>query len=198
LSTFHAQTGDYAAALRVIGEAEQVAAAGELRPDRAWIHAAWAELTLLAGEALDGVAARLQRAYAYFEESGYGEGMHIVRHHLGELARRQERWEDAMGEFAASHRDAVASGDQRMTARALAGMGRVALATGDAAQAARLLGAAFQLLDALPVFVPAAVAEGYAEAVAAARIQLGEAAFLAAWRQGQEATAAAAQRLSTD
>jgi predicted ATPase/transcriptional regulator with XRE-family HTH domain len=167
LSTFNAQTGDYATALRVIDEAAQVAAADELRPDRAWIDAAWSELTMVAGEDMAGVAERLRRAFAYFEEAGYGEGMFIVRHHLGELARRQGRWEDAMCEFAASHRDAAAAGDPRMTARALAGMGRVALATGRRAEAACLLDEAGRGLAALPAFLPPRIAEEYRQAVEA-------------------------------
>ncbi len=68
------------------------------------------------------------------------------------------------------------------TATSLKGLGVVMATAGQLAPAARLWGAAEQLREAGDVSLPAAL---YEPAVQAARTQLGEQAFAAAWAEGR-------------
>lgn len=154
LCVFHTQTGAYTAALAAVREAESVVAAGELSATSAWTHAAVAELLLLQGENLEEAGLRLETALAQFRDGGQRDGALIVQHHLGELARKQGRREEAVAYYRASHAAAVAGNDQRMVARCLAGLGQVALVAGDREAARRYLGAAGDLLACYPPFCP--------------------------------------------
>jgi len=60
---------------------------------------------------------------------------------------------------------------------------------GDGAQAARLVGSAEALREALKVPLPPVERPRYEQLVAAVRTSIGEAAFAAAWTAGREMTA---------
>jgi hypothetical protein len=125
------------------------------------------------GPAQDGdgrlaeVGKRLDAALRLFREANQRDGVMIVQHHLGELARKQGRWEEAAARFGASHAAAVESRDARMEARGLIGLGQVARARGDLVEARRRLGAAAALLEGLPAFLPPGAAAEFAGACAA-------------------------------
>ena len=157
LCTFQLQTGDMAAALRTAREAQQMANSAQLTSTRAWSHATLAELLLLQGGDLDEAQSHLDAAMLLFQEANQREGVLIVQHHLGQLARKQGRGEAAAAYFQASHVAAIASNDRRMVARCLIGLGQVALAAGDRASARRSLGEAQRMLAAMPAFLPPVV-----------------------------------------
>ncbi len=160
LSTFLLQTGDEQAALQAAREAEQVGKASALGSARAWTHATLGELLLLTGqgqvESQAQAHAELQAALTLFQEGSQQDGILIVEHHLGDLARKQARWAEAAAHFGASHAAALASGNERMVARALIGLGHVAAADGDRPLARRRFAEASALLARLPVFLPRA------------------------------------------
>jgi tetratricopeptide (TPR) repeat protein len=197
LATFHTQTGALAAALAAAEAAEATLAPGDQAGTRAWTHAMVAELLLLAipdpagllpatpaatppatpaptlaaadpAPTLAASEARLQTALAHFTAAHQRDGILIVRHHLGDLALKRGRLAEAAALYTDSHAAALAGGDQRMTARCLMGLGRVALAAGDLPTARRHLAAGRALLAALPAFLPPAVQAAYAAAWAAA------------------------------
>jgi predicted ATPase/DNA-binding XRE family transcriptional regulator len=190
LGVFHTQTGDYAAALRAVREAEAVVRAAASTSAQAWTHAAAAELLLLqaavdrglttpktqganpplieaqgANPHLGEARTRLEAALALFREASQRDGILIVQHHLGSLARSEGRYADAAALYSASLAAAVESRDERMEARCCAGLGQTALAQGDHAAARRHLTAAAELLRRLPSFLPPAAAEELAAAL---------------------------------
>src|SRR5262245_4936954 len=75
------------------------------------------------------------------------------------------------------------SHEKRLLAWSLAGLGGVAVEQGRMERAVRLLGAAEALFNAIDHAVDTIVGAAY-DRVSAAREQLGEAAFAAAWAEG--------------
>jgi predicted ATPase/class 3 adenylate cyclase len=83
-------------------------------------------------------------------------------------------------------------GAQREQTSSLVGMAGLRVAAGDAAGAAQILGAVASALKALGAEVEPAALHFHTQTVAAARAQLGEAAFQQAWAEGAQWTLAAA------
>ncbi len=79
-------------------------------------------------------------------------------------------------------------GDKRGIAYSLEGFAGLTIAQGQPEQAARLLGAADTLREAIGVPLPPADRAEYERTIAAARSRLGEAAFAAAWAEGRVMT----------
>jgi tetratricopeptide (TPR) repeat protein len=156
LCTFYLQTGEMEAALQAGRQAQQVGEAASLSSTRAWTCSTLGELLLLQNTALEDARTQLEMALRLFQEASQPEGVLIVQHHLGDLARRQGRWEEAAASFAGSYAAAVASNNRRMMARCQIGLGLLALARGDRDLARRYLDEAQALLDVLPAFLPAA------------------------------------------
>jgi len=132
------------------------------------------------------------RAAALYEESlglrralEGARGVASVLHHLGRTALRQ----GDPGRGAALFRESLSlcleHRDEAGITRGIVGLAGVAAAAGRAARAARLLGAGAARLDArFAQLFPADRAE-YDRSVATTRAQLAEAAFAAAWAEGQ-------------
>jgi len=76
-------------------------------------------------------------------------------------------------------------GQRELIATALEGVARAIAAPGDPAQAVRLWGTAEALREAIGAPLPPVERADYAAAVAAARDQLGEGAFIATWQEGR-------------
>ena len=73
----------------------------------------------------------------------------------------------------------------RPRAQSLAGLAEVAAMQGHATWAARLWGAAERQLQSADAVLPSVLRPAYSRLLATARAQLGEAAFTAAWSEGQ-------------
>jgi len=89
-------------------------------------------------ELIDSDPARAHVQAQLRREGTSGEERILANHCLGLAATRLERWDEALAAFLAA-RDEVPPGDPRMRARLGAMAANAALATGDAAQALRLL-----------------------------------------------------------
>jgi predicted ATPase/DNA-binding CsgD family transcriptional regulator len=116
--------------------------------------------------------------------NGIGFSLHNLAYvcmHDGEYERAAAMLDEGLGLYKGlGNRLGVA-----MCVSALAG---VALHAGEAQRAARLLGAAQALLDSIGALLDPADAKEYALNEEAARERLGEAAFLAAWAEGNAMT----------
>jgi predicted ATPase/transcriptional regulator with XRE-family HTH domain len=194
LAVFHTQTGDRPAALAAAAAA---LATSDGAGVRAWAHAQSAELLLIPHESpgsnpnppaapdpdldaslnagidasleadLDLAQAHLEAALAHFQAANQRDGVSIVQHHLGDLARRRGRLAEAAALYTASHAAALAGDDRRMVARCHMGLGLTALAAGDLPTARTHLAAGRALLAGLPAILPPPTAAEYAAAWAA-------------------------------
>jgi predicted ATPase len=106
-------------------------------------------------------------------------------HGLGETALGQGRLDEAGRHLAQSLALSQTLGDQASIAWCLAGLGSVAALDEKPALAARLWGAAEQLRQSIGCRSAPAARVTYERAQAAARTQLDDAAFAAAWAAGQ-------------
>lgn len=161
LGTYYTQTGEYAAAIQTLRQAQSSADATPNLSELGWICASLAELLLISGP-LTEVAALLDRALHLFQLSNKGNGVMMVRHHQGELARREGRWAEAQIAFAESHQLARNAGNMRVVARCLMGLGRVALATGRSETGIAQVQEARTLLSQEPAFLPPEIGREYA------------------------------------
>jgi tetratricopeptide (TPR) repeat protein len=104
------------------------------------------------------------------------------------LMRLLQHQADADRLFAESLVLAHDQGDQLLSAQCLIGLAGVAVRQGQAARAAQLLGAVATFQDITSIAFDALERAEYERAVAAARTQLGEAAFTSAWSTGRAMT----------
>jgi hypothetical protein len=108
---------------------------------------------------------------------------------LGQVARREGKWEEARARYTEALRSARASerGSRSVAvmARFVDGLGVLAQETGDWLGAARLLGAAEALRSQGSDDRPSFEREDSAVALAGVRAALGEDTFTAAWAEGQ-------------
>ncbi|MCB0127508.1 MAG: tetratricopeptide repeat protein, partial [Caldilineaceae bacterium] len=163
LGTFYSQIGDYAAAIQTLEEAEQLAATNIVPMNLAWIYASLVEFKLIIND-FTKVAWLLNSAFDLFQKNSNGIGMIMCFHHKGEFARKQARWEEAIAFFEKAYQAAHADQAERIIARCLMGLGRVALATGDIQKAKVHLTEARSLLAKFPAFLPPATITEYTEA----------------------------------
>jgi DNA-binding CsgD family transcriptional regulator len=160
-----------------------------VRPLNEPIRTAWAirhagNAACLCGDVTAGERL-LEEALARFRREGNRHGPAIVLASLGEIAlargehaRAATLWQEWLG----------LTWDPGGVCASLEGLAEIALACGEAERGARLSGAAEATRERLgAVLVPRRVPEA-ARRVAAARAALGEAAFAAAWVEGQELT----------
>ena len=148
----------------------------------AWAQASLGEVAWLRGD-LATAEAHYTLALNEFAGSQDRSAILIVTHHLGQIARRLNDIARAGQLYSQSLRMARELNNQHMVARCLAGLAGVALLQSHPEKAARLLGAAFRLFDALPPFLAPADRAEYEQFVCQARAALGD-AFDAAWAEG--------------
>lgn len=145
-------TGDYAAA-----EAHFRAVLAYWRPLEAKLSVAWAAALVGEAAALQGdfttAAACYAEAYPIFLEMGNKDGQAIVLYHQGEAARRHGEYDKARQLYQESLTLSQTLQNRHITARCLAGLGGVALAVGEATEAATLLASAQQTFAELPPFL---------------------------------------------
>ena len=129
--------------------------------------------------------ALLEAALATFRQVGDPWNIAVTLHMLGDTAREQARWSEAIAAYQESlilhwtQRDALGVAD------ALLRLAQILVAVGDMALAARFFGCAEAQRKAAGVIVYEPVRLGYEQAVAAAHTALGEEPFQTAWEAGR-------------
>jgi tetratricopeptide (TPR) repeat protein len=130
-------------------------------------------------------AAVLEEALALFRELGDKRNIAYVLGNLGGLAYRQGDYERA----AVLHTEALVLfrelGDKGDIANSLMLLAKVAQRQGSYERAAHLFGAAEALREVVGVPVESYERAEYESSLTAARAELGEAAFAAAWAEGR-------------
>jgi predicted ATPase/class 3 adenylate cyclase len=146
-----------------------------------------------------GVALRHQgddgRAIALFEEAlalcrtlNLKDGTAWSLRNLGDIALKRGDHERAKALFVESLRLKWELGDRDSLIGTLARLASLAVAQGRPTRAMQLYGAVFSLCDPIGGPLPSDLQADYERAVATSRIQLDEAAFMAAWEAGQVMT----------
>ncbi len=144
---------------------------------------------MLALDEGDATAARLhnEQALALFQEMKQQDGIALALCALaavataeGDNARAQALYEESLGVTRE-----LGAGDRWTIGAGLEGLATVVAGQGSFAWAAHLWGAAEALREVIGVPLPPVERDSYDRAVAAARIQLGEHAFAAAWANGR-------------
>jgi len=115
-------------------------------------------------------------------------GLTWAYHSLGETALGMGLLDEAARYLAQGLALSQTLNEQRDMAWCLAGLGSVAALDEEPERAARLWGAAERLRQAIGCRPPPAARATYERAMAAARAQLGEDAFAAAWKAGAALT----------
>lgn len=179
-------TGDYEAARRWYDEALGIAQREDFPRYTSHAFRSLGRLAHMEGD--------LGRAWACFTECAriwrdmkYLRGLQAVMASLGRLALEQGNWQEAQTFFQEQLsllRDLPVR--SRWQVISLEGFAGVAGLAGQAARSARLFGAAERLRDDLRLDVEDRLSPRvYAPLVAGVRMQLGEAAYLAAWSEGR-------------
>ncbi|MCB0108712.1 MAG: hypothetical protein KDE53_22480, partial [Caldilineaceae bacterium] len=129
-----------------------------------------------------------QEAYTIFVTLGNQDGIMILHHHLAQVARRRGEMTKAQAGYLESLSLSRTLDNQHMVARALIGLGGVALHAGSTHLAVRLFGAAQAFLDQLPPFLSPVDAAELAEMINAACTALGKVQFQEQWQAAQAMT----------
>jgi tetratricopeptide (TPR) repeat protein len=127
----------------------------------------------------------LEESLAVDRELGDRAGISMTLNNLGMVALGQQEGDYAHSLFTQSLRIKRELGMRMDCAWGLEGLGGVAAARGQPDRAVRLFGAADAVREVMGHPANAPVRELYAPHQAAARAQLGEAAFAAAWAEGR-------------
>jgi hypothetical protein len=107
---------------------------------------------------------------------------------MGNAAHRQGDYATACAFYEKSLTIRRELGDERGVIECLEGFAHAACAQGQGERAAQLFGAAEALREAIGAPLPSIDRADYDRSVAAARVVLGEEAFLAAWAAGRAMT----------
>jgi hypothetical protein len=135
-----------------------------------------------------GAHRNLLRGLELFRQNDPLIGVAMALHHLAQADRCAGHMRAAARHYHESLSINRAQGNRNMVARCVAGLAGVALAGGDAAQAARLLGWARAQFDALPPFLSRFDVEDYRRIADEARAVLGDTNFQQAWGAGKATT----------
>lgn len=128
-----------------------------------------------------------EESLSNYRDVGDLQGIGAALSSLGWLAFRQGNVETARRHYEESL-EVLRCEPPRLRALSLAGLAEVAAEQGHATWAARLWGAAERLLQSATAVLPSVLRPDYERLLAATRTQLGEAAFTAAWSEGQRMT----------
>jgi predicted ATPase/DNA-binding XRE family transcriptional regulator len=129
-------------------------------------------------------AALLEEALALLRELGDKRGIALTLLDLGTLASDRAEYEAGAALLAEGLTRLGELGDQRGIAQALEALAVVACARGTSVRAARLLGAATALREAIGAPLPPVEHAAHERTLACARADLGEPAFERAWSGG--------------
>jgi predicted ATPase/DNA-binding CsgD family transcriptional regulator len=138
----------------------------------------------------DAAAARslAEESVVLYKELGYRQGMTWSLSALASVVAVQGDHVAARALYEESLAVARKIGDKWAIASSLKGLAGVVATQGEPAWAAQLWGAAEALREVMGAPIPPVYRADYERAVAAARAQLGEKAFAAAWAQGRSMT----------
>ena len=169
---------------------EGLVLARELGHDRMYMANIVAEITLLQG---DLTSARLlfEKSLAYFQERANEKQAGWVLSFLGKISAAQGDYQAAQAYYEAS---LLRNGEVERNLvpldipPALEGLAAVAAAQGNATWAVRLWGTAEALREEHADFLAPVYRPDYEQAVAAARLRLGEQRFMASWAEGRTMT----------
>jgi hypothetical protein len=136
----------------------------------------------------DYTAARapLEESLLIQRERGDRHGMACSLHELGEVTRAQGDCRTARSLYIESLGVRHELGDKPGILECLEGLAAVNQTQGQPERAARLLGAAVALRQAVGIPAPTNARAEYDHSVAVARVALGEEAFAEAWKAGRE------------
>jgi tetratricopeptide (TPR) repeat protein len=183
--------GNYERAMVLYQESLTLAQEEGDKNDLAWALILMGQVAYSQGD-LKAARALCERALATDREIGiltcHPWLLHLlgrVAHCEGDLVRARVHLEKSLRVFAAS-------GEKLRIAECLEGLASVAGTQGLSERAARLIGAASSLREAMGTPLPPVDRPGYERDVANARAALGEAALTAAWAQGRAMTLAQA------
>jgi tetratricopeptide (TPR) repeat protein len=150
----------------------------------AWGLSLLAEAAWFQGD-LSGAQDQYEHAHALFVEQDNVDGAMIVLHHLGQIARQQGRFGDAVTFYCSSLSSAATLNNRHMMARCLAGLGGTELERTHIEHAALLISAAHRLFDSLPPFLAPYDLDELERQTARVRADNQSPAVSAAWEMGQ-------------
>jgi ATP/maltotriose-dependent transcriptional regulator MalT len=136
----------------------------------------------------DAARERYEECLQLFRQLGNINGIGFSLHNLAHVYMHAEEYERANAVLDEALALYKGLGNRLGIAMCVSALSGVALHTGQAQRAARLLGAAQALLDSIGALLDPADLKEYRLNEQAARAQLGEAAFLAAWAEGRAMT----------
>ncbi len=126
-----------------------------------------------------------EQAVALFKEMRQQHGTIVSLYALAQVATAQGDYTSSQVLYQEGITVARKAGDRRNIASGLEGLAFAVAASGQCAWAARLWGAAEALREAIGAPIPPVERPAYESSVAAARAQLGEKPFAAAWDEGR-------------
>jgi len=129
-----------------------------------------------------------EKSVVLYKEMGHRHGSAESLSAFGKVLAAEADYAAARTQYEDSLEICGALGAKWIIATCLLGLGEVVAAQRQLAWAAQLWGAADALRDALGVPIPPFELADYERALTAARVQLGERAFAAAWAQGRAMT----------
>ncbi len=129
-----------------------------------------------------------EKSVALYKEMGHRHGTAESLSALGKVVTAQGDYAAARTLYEESLVLSGELGEKWISATCLLGLGEVVAAEGQFAWAVQLWGAAETLRVAIGVPIPPVELADYERSVSAARVQLGERAFAAAWAQGRSMT----------
>ena len=129
-----------------------------------------------------------EKSVVLYKEMGHRHGTAESLSAFGKVLAAEADYAAARSQYEDSLEICGALGAKWIIATCLLGLGEVVAAQRQLAWAAQLWGAADALRDALGVPIPPFELADYERALTAARVQLGERAFSAAWAQGRAMT----------
>jgi DNA-binding CsgD family transcriptional regulator len=129
--------------------------------------------------------ALFEESLAFYRAQGYRKEAGEALAALGQVAAAQQNYAAALARYEEGFLRARETGNKYTIASCLEGLAGVRAAQGELPQSARLWGAAEALRQAIGAPIPPVYRPVYERTVTAARVQLGEKAFAAAWAQGR-------------
>jgi predicted ATPase len=176
--------GDYAAARALFAEALAISQKMDTRPGTAWSLSNLGYLAVCQGD-YDGARPLLAEGLAHYREIGEKEGLAGSLQHMGYLLYLQADYKAAQSLLAESLALNHRLGLNPHVVYTLVGLAAVAAAEGHNGRAVHLAAAAESLRAAIQLALFPLERGIYEKVVAATRETLGEAAFAAAWAEGQ-------------
>jgi DNA-binding CsgD family transcriptional regulator/tetratricopeptide (TPR) repeat protein len=154
----------------------------------AWALCFSAEIEILERGNIDQAGLQAKEALAIYKGLNLKGGMAEALFELAQAEARQQHYQAAQSLLEESLTLAMEVDDKGEISFCLEALAEVTATQGELPWAARLWGAAEALRDGMGTPIPPIYRADYERSVTAARVQLGEQAFAAAWAQGRTMT----------